>query len=218
MRFWLENCSLLLHNMQMEDLEFEARPVVAIIWALSRWEHPPGPPLVPQELGGLWRGKPRLTERLGRCCGKEPSRRVPARTQGGVFSMASLSGFWSPKVMACCGPPLVRVIWGDRGPCCCVCTIYSGMWCPVAWGYRATFKGAGWSFPGREGHAEAVLDMLGPAVCFNGYQRGELAQGDGKHAGHQEGPGRCGQSRRMPLLKGEPAGRGWKPSAHWLLG
>ena len=60
--------------------------------------------------------------------------------------------------------------------------------------------------------------VQGLAVCFNGRQHGEWAQGDGKHASRQEGPGRCGQSRRMPLLKGEPAGRGWKPSAHWLLG
>lgn len=60
--------------------------------------------------------------------------------------------------------------------------------------------------------------VQGLAVCFSGCQRGELAQRDGKHAGRQEGPGRCGESRRTPLLRAEPAGGGWKPSAHWLLG
>ena len=212
LRFWLENWSLLLHNMQKEDLEFEATPVVAITWALSRWEHPSGLPLVPQELSGLWRGKPRPTARWGRCCGKEPSRRVPARTRAGVFSTVSLSGLWRPKVTACCGPPTVRVIRGDRGPCCCVCTICSGTWCHVAWGYWATFKGSG-VVPGREGHAEAALDMVGPG------SRGLLQWPPAWRVGPWRrktrrpsgGPGRCGESRRTPLLRGEPPAEAGSP-------
>ena len=46
-----------------------------------------------------------------------------------------------------------------------------------------------------------------------------LVQGGGKHASTQEGQGQdMGERRRLPLFRGESAGRGWKPSACWLLG
>lgn len=73
-------------------------------------------------------------------------------------------------------------------------------------------RGAGWFQEGKGMPRQRwTWWVQGLAVCFSGRPRGELAHEDGRHAGRQEGPGRCGESRRTPLLRGEPPAEAGSP-------